>query len=1093
MPTTDGNIKNIILNSAGGKCNTKSISVEPGTSFTLPTPTRRGYVFEGWYTRVVDGEKIDDNDTAILEYDELYARWTLEETKIQQKKKSTSMIKKQKRAVIVMIVAVILLAIALGFVNYIVDIYRFEDINQDTYYIKKEGGVYALYSDDGKKCDKTPDGYFQTSLGTQLKINAQTGEIEDAIYVDDIEYMHKDEIRGSSGRLLMFKQMTYDRYSTTNQSKIIKSLKINNEFGGYTFIRNKDMQFVIEGREELLYNTETFAMLASACGYTLSMDTLRNPKLLSNGEVDFSEYGLATEVRERVETNENGEEIIVTYDYTPASFTIEAMTGEYHTVIIGDAIVSGQGYYAKYAGGKVLDENGNLVDVEPRDRIYILGESAIGDTLLRSVEALVTPMIIYPMGENEYYDVKNFDVSTNIDYERIEKEFEAIYADDIKGMTDKEIAEYFDKHPELQDKYIEIFNKYSKKICSFSYQDLSERENSMYTTLPYVSHVEYKSGYYINGTNIDDMLYKLATMEFVAVVKLNPTDEDLEKYNLKNSKYYIDFFFHDAEHDTEDEATYVYNTISVSEKTGDGMYYAYSEVFDMIVLVDESYFDFLEWDDSKWFDSQYIQLDISYITGIILESPNFNANMLFDNSGSRAATYVHGLGNIFTDSKKNQFNIKQNSLGKYSLFLSGEEISPTFSGDYMISSVPYSKGTPENDYFILMETTQVDLNSDEEADGIIHYGYNVIYSEGAYTLAATVVLTDLSGNQLSQTSQVTGEIEYSSEYFVTASGQLFFASKTSQLGKILTERYATTDLGAWHEGNVFVTANDKYILIDKKTGEWAKIDAYSCGVYFADKDDSALAKNAVRVAPVFDVAGNLITPEEFYYSTGNGKIRYNYEEGYVEVYKMSKKSWERASVADYTVGVWLSGSYYTMADRSFILIDEASGDWGVMNAAQSNSQGAQIYIDGEHLSYEFDTTTQAGNPVVRDAVYNFRQFYKGLLYASLEGIADLSDEEMQAFKKMDSFNGTNADNPCILKLTILSRDLYGNERNTVYRFYKYSERKAYITIEVLGENGESSSEQAYGTFYVLSSFAQKIISDVQKLIDGEEIFATSKY
>lgn len=1082
MPITDGNVKNILLNSAGGKCNIKSIEVKTGEAFSLPIPTRRGYVFDGWYTKVTEGERIVDGDPAILEFDELYARWILEESKILQDRKKSSMQKKQKKAIIIMVIAVILLAIALGVVNYIIDVYRFEDINGDIYYIKKDKDAYFVYYKGGDVLDISPDGYFVTDIGTQIKINSATGEIEDIIYVDDVKYMHKDEIRGSAGRLLLFKQMTYDQYSTTDQSRIIKSIEISNEFGGYTFLRDENMNFVIKGREDLVYSRESFAMLAVACGYTLSMDTLKNPKTLDNGQIDLAEYGLAPEEREKIELDEDGNEITVKFNYTPATYTIVAMSGEYHTVIIGDAIVSGEGYYAKYAGGMTLDEDGNLTASESRDRIYILGKSGIADILLSPIEALVTPMIIYPMAQNSYFDVSNFTVSTNIDYAKIEEEFLALYEKDIEGMTADEIEQYFKDHPELQKKYAEIFEKYSKKICDFSYSDLSERENSMYSTIPYISHIEYTKGYYINSSNIDSMLYKLASMEFVKVVKLSPGEEELAEYKLDNSKYYIEFLYHDAAGDKNGNKSYVYNAVSVSEKTKDGQYYAYSDTYDMIVLVDAAYFDFLEWNDAKWYDTQYVQLDIGYITNILVESPKLNANVFFDNSGSKVATYLYSTGNLFVDLNKNKFDVKQNTLGKYSLFRDGAELTPTFYGDYMISSVPYVIGSPENEKFIIMESSEADRDGDGEADAIVHYGYNPIYSGGSYVLAANVALTDLSGNQIGNTQQINGDVIYSTEYFVTNKNQMFFASRSSNLGKILSERYAKTGSGAWHSGNVFVTAEGKYILIDKTTGEWSKIDDYRCGIYFGDKNSSSLAQNAVRVGS-----------EEIYYSTGNGKIRYNYDSGKIEVYKASKKAWENASASDYTVGVWMRGSYFVTETREIVLINEENGDWGIMSPTKSNSQGAAVYVNGKLLSYEFDTVTQSGSVNVRDEVYNFRQFYKGLLYASLEDIADLTEEEMQAFRKIDNFTDNTTNNPCILKLTVLGRDLYGNERNVVYRFYQYTERRAYITIEVLDDSGASSSENAYGSFYVLSSFAQKIISDTEKLIDGTEITSTSKY
>ena len=166
-----------------------------------------------------------------------------------------------------------------------------------------------------------------------------------------------------------------------------------------------------------------------------------------------------------------------------------------------------------------------------------------------------------------------------------------------------------------------------------------------------------------------------------------------------------------------------------------------------------------------------------------------------------------------------------------------------------------------------------------------------------------------------------------------------------------------------------------------------------------------------------------------------------------------------------------------------------------MSVGTATSKGAKVFIDGEQLEYQLDTTLSTGKASVLTEVDNFRSFYKGLLYANLEGMADLTDEEMQAFREMDDFTNSDKNNPCVLKVTILARDMYGNERNIVYRFYRYSERKAYLTIEVLdsADTTQSNSENAYGTFYVLASFSEKIANDLQKLIEGVEIQSTSKY
>ena len=101
---------------------------------------------------------------------------------------------------------------------------------------------------------------------------------------------------------------------------------------------------------------------------------------------------------------------------------------------------------------------------------------------------------------------------------------------------------------------------------------------------------------------------------------------------------------------------------------------------------------------------------------------------------------------------------------------------------------------------------------------------------------------------------------------------------------------------------------------------------------------------------------------------------------------------------------------------------------------------------------------------------------------------------MQQLGSLDNFSDASADNPCILKLTVHIEDLKGNSRYLVYRIYRYSERRAYLTIESLDSpDDESKPENAYGKFYILSSYAEKIISDAQKVLDGVEVNATSKY
>lgn len=54
--------KTVRLNANGGKVSPASKVVTCGSTYgTLPTPTRTGYEFDGWYTRESSGIKVDKN------------------------------------------------------------------------------------------------------------------------------------------------------------------------------------------------------------------------------------------------------------------------------------------------------------------------------------------------------------------------------------------------------------------------------------------------------------------------------------------------------------------------------------------------------------------------------------------------------------------------------------------------------------------------------------------------------------------------------------------------------------------------------------------------------------------------------------------------------------------------------------------------------------------------------------------------------------------------------------------------------------------------------------------------------------------------
>lgn len=65
------------LNANGGKVDSSSVSVTYGQTYSdLPVPTRSGYEFAGWYTKLTGGMKIDENTKVTTSYYKtLYAHW----------------------------------------------------------------------------------------------------------------------------------------------------------------------------------------------------------------------------------------------------------------------------------------------------------------------------------------------------------------------------------------------------------------------------------------------------------------------------------------------------------------------------------------------------------------------------------------------------------------------------------------------------------------------------------------------------------------------------------------------------------------------------------------------------------------------------------------------------------------------------------------------------------------------------------------------------------------------------------------------------------------------------------------------------------
>jgi hypothetical protein len=175
-----------------------------------------------------------------------------------------------------------------------------------------------------------------------------------------------------------------------------------------------------------------------------------------------------------------------------------------------------------------------------------------------------------------------------------------------------------------------------------------------------------------------------------------------------------------------------------------------------------------------------------------------------------------------------------------------------------------------------------------------------------------------------------------------------------------------------------------------------------------------------------------------------------------------------------------NGNYYAYS-LLFNLITEISGsslswlEWDIINWVDEPifmmniNDVKTITVKSETATRVFDLVGEGQELVVteRDTkfqpeVKNFRQFYKTLLSIYMQGYVELTEEQIAALDDSKDLYMT---------LTIETRAGRVHE----YKFYPYSTRRSYYTI-----NGE-------GEFYVLRDMVTKIISDAEKVMTNTVI------
>ena len=717
-----------------------------------------------------------------------------------------SIMRKRTIAIIAAALCIIILGFSLAAVLEYVSIIEYEDVDGIKYYAKKDGDVYRLYAKKAKEplaLDEKYNQYYITAAGTLVKLDEATGAVKDRILVDKVERV--DLIESINNRVLIYPKVS---------AKEMLSLKVYNASGTYGFEKldekgapSKDGTFVISGSPTTVFDKELLSSLYTDAGYALATRKVDPIKRDENGALcshqkgdascacknDYSEYGLVAGERTRfvydefgapVEDEVTGEKITETYDHTPTRFVLtsedEKGNKVVHEVILGDALVTGAGYYALY-----VEPDGTI-----RDRLYVLDNST-GTNMNAPIEDYVTPMMGYPMTMNRYYDVDDFTIS----------------------------------HRNGEGEY--------DNVIKFSFVDLSQRENTLAATDPYEFELGL-AGYTASDTAINACLYKMYSPSMVGTKKYNPSEADLVEYGFyvdatpegaetksyKESADYKISYVYDVYDDKNVPTMRIHQTILISAKDykETTTYYTYTwetrvpldkdgnpaiptikdgdtdeqkkekietwikdntMAYNFIAEVEGYTLDFVEWDQYEWVTPSLIEQNIAFLTNLKVakydkgvqsyfaefgvnnsksdSSDGVNSNLLFvdayytenGNTTTKHTTFsnieIHEAGNI-------HWNVTSNNIEVYSK-IDGKKV--------------YDREIPKEltyyDYNaigmqVLCKTTPIRSIVGKDATGQYIYEYVWVYKD-------YVVVTDTADPNYTEVNVKASYVRYDTNLF----------------------------------------------------------------------------------------------------------------------------------------------------------------------------------------------------------------------------------------------------------------------------------------------------------------------------------------
>ena len=652
------------------------------------------------------------------------------ETRAQRK--ASSLLRRRKIAIIVALLVVAVLVAALIIVrNYVDNVIPYYDVDDTEYHIMMVDGVYVMCDKDGNIMPTEAEfGYYVLNSGVLVELDPETGETkvrgipdyysaELSETVDHEKILVFPHIEGKNVKCITVvnsyepQGFVLERYNADEMKTDMSSdfvlrykkqestlLSLNKELvpsmyvsAGYALATSKIDPDAVEEHGLLEYGLLGGTRTRTGWYYRVAITVdgvesvfnvnMANGKFLTDEEVKDSEEPtydmllpsegitpakaimlatntLSADPNSKIKYDFSVRVFDETYEYKPSYYIIEDANGNKHGMIIGDKLVDGNGYYAQYFDGNTYEE---------RDAVYTL-PTTIEDTLLAPAKAIVTPQIAYPTTTNDYFDVTDFKINQKVD---------------------------------------STPGNYSE-IISFSYIDISLREDTVEGIHPYEFTADEFSGYRPNYDSIDVALVGLMDPEINEISVLSPTAEEKIAYGLAKPETYnedgsIKTITYDAKYritfyrthtDDAGQKHKFLQTIYVSDKNADGNFYVYTLIdfpmgklsLDMICEVDASTFNFLTWDRYKWVYPEFLQIGIAYTDNIKVERPNYSVDFDLTHTDVNSVNMLEvgvkdSNGNDFTtfgyldfkDRQGNRWIITPSEITVYDP--SGNEIKPT--------------------------------------------------------------------------------------------------------------------------------------------------------------------------------------------------------------------------------------------------------------------------------------------------------------------------------------------------------------------------------------------------------------------------------